>query len=97
MSGASVRVPLTRLPPIRVAHGVASVRITVDVPMTQPPPLQPEPPEITPAPRWVKVIGLLAAILLAVVIVLHVTGNSLGGPGSHGMRHGGTQPGARQP
>jgi hypothetical protein len=34
-------------------------------------------------PRWVSAAVLIAVLLLAVVVVLHLTGNSLGGPGSH--------------
>ena len=64
--------------------------------MTQPQPSPSGPHQITPAPRWVKVLALLAAILLAAVIVLHLTGNSLGGPGSHGIRHVPGQPSSPQ-
>jgi hypothetical protein len=31
----------------------------------------------------VKVLGLLVLLLVLLVAVLHLTGNSLGGPGSH--------------
>jgi hypothetical protein len=34
-------------------------------------------------PRWVKVLGVLVLLLVLLVVVLHLTGNSLGGPGSH--------------
>ncbi len=34
-------------------------------------------------PRWVKVLGVLVLLLILVVAVLHLTGNSAGGPGSH--------------
>lgn len=34
-------------------------------------------------PRWVTLVIIGAVLLLAVVVVLHLTGNSLGGPGSH--------------
>ena len=34
-------------------------------------------------PRWVKVLGILVVLLVLLVAVLHLTGNSLGGPGSH--------------
>jgi hypothetical protein len=34
-------------------------------------------------PRWVKVLGVLVLVLVLLVAVLHLTGNSLGGPGSH--------------
>lgn len=35
------------------------------------------------APRWVKVLALVALLLVVLLAVLHLTGNSLGGPGSH--------------
>lgn len=31
-------------------------------------------------PRWVEALGVVVLVLVA---VLHLTGNSLGGPGSH--------------
>ena len=34
-------------------------------------------------PRWVTAVVAGAVVLLAVVVLLHLTGNSLGGPGSH--------------
>jgi hypothetical protein len=34
-------------------------------------------------PRWVHVLGVLVLLLVLLVVVLHLTGNSLGGPGSH--------------
>ncbi|NEM04998.1 hypothetical protein [Geodermatophilus normandii] len=34
-------------------------------------------------PRWVKVLGVAVLLLVLLVAVLHLTGNSLGGPGSH--------------
>lgn len=30
-------------------------------------------------PRWVKVFGLIAIVLIAVFVVLHLTGHGLGG------------------
>ena len=33
-------------------------------------------------PLWVKVSGIVVAILIALVVVLHLTGNSFG-PGMH--------------
>ena len=33
-------------------------------------------------PLWVKVSGIIIAILIALVVVLHLTGNSFG-PGMH--------------
>jgi ABC-type transporter Mla subunit MlaD len=37
----------------------------------------------TGAPRWVKVFGIIFIVLVLVFVILHLTGNSLGGPGSH--------------
>ena len=34
-------------------------------------------------PRWVKVLGVIFIILVLVFVILHLTGNSLGGPGGH--------------
>ncbi len=34
-------------------------------------------------PRWVTAVIVGAVLLLVVVVVLHLTGNSPGGPGSH--------------
>jgi len=38
------------------------------------------PPSI---PRWVKVFGIIFIVLILLFVILHLTGNSLGGPGSH--------------
>jgi hypothetical protein len=46
------------------------------------------------APRWVKVLGLIGIALVVLVVLLHLTGNSPGGPGSH-MLPG--QPSLQQP
>lgn len=35
------------------------------------------------APRWVKVFAIVALILFAVIVVLHLTGNQLGGHMHH--------------
>lgn len=43
----------------------------------------PEPRSQTARPRWVTGMAVAAVLLLALVVVLHLTGNSLGGPGSH--------------
>ena len=45
-------------------------------------------------PRWVKVFGIIAIVLILLFIVLHLTGNSLGGHGNHTppIEHGGQQP-----
>ena len=34
-------------------------------------------------PGWVKVLGIIAILLVVLVVILHLTGHSLGGPGSH--------------
>lgn len=36
-------------------------------------------------PHWVKVLGIAFIVLIVLVVVLHLTGNSLGGPGMHTM------------
>ncbi len=45
------------------------------------------------APRWVKIFAALIVMLIVVVIILHLTGNSFG-PGMHDMpaTHGVPQP-----
>ena len=37
----------------------------------------------TSTPRWVKVSGIIAIVLVLLFGILHLTGNSLGGPGRH--------------
>jgi hypothetical protein len=34
-------------------------------------------------PRWLKWVGIAFLVLILVLIVMHVTGNSLGSPGGH--------------
>jgi hypothetical protein len=34
-------------------------------------------------PRWVKVFGIIALILVMLFIILHLTGNNFGGHGGH--------------
>jgi hypothetical protein len=53
--------------------------------MTEPSADRDEPIVGRPAgtPRWVKVLGVLVLLLVLLVAVLHLTGNSPGGPGSH--------------
>lgn len=34
-------------------------------------------------PRWVKMVGIVFIVLVLLFVILHLTGNSLGGPGSH--------------
>ncbi|MBC8075173.1 MAG: hypothetical protein H7Y32_03780 [Chloroflexales bacterium] len=36
-------------------------------------------------PRWVTVTGVIIIVLVLLVGILHLTGNSLGGPGMHTM------------
>lgn len=36
-----------------------------------------------PTPRWVKVFAIILIVLVLLFGILHLTGNSLGGPGSH--------------
>jgi hypothetical protein len=53
-----------------------------------------------PTPRWVKVFAGIAIGLVLLFIILHLTGNSLGGPGNHGFSGDHTPPfeqGAPQP
>jgi hypothetical protein len=45
---------------------------------------RPQPPS---APRWVKVFGIVLALVALLVVVLHITGHSPGGHGSHGGTH----------
>jgi len=47
----------------------------------------------TGTPRWVKLFGIVALTLVLLFGILHLTGNSLGGPGSHALpREHGAQP-----
>ena len=34
-------------------------------------------------PRWVKVSAIIFIVLVLLFVILHLTGNSLGGPGGH--------------
>jgi hypothetical protein len=34
-------------------------------------------------PRWVKLFGIIVIVLVLLFVILHLTGNSLGGPGGH--------------
>ena len=45
-------------------------------------------------PRWVKVFGIIALALVLLFVILHLTGNSPGGHGSHTTP---TEPGGQQP
>jgi hypothetical protein len=37
----------------------------------------------TNTPRWVKRIGIVAILLVLLIIILHLTGNSLSNHGNH--------------
>ena len=39
---------------------------------------------VPPMPRWVKLLGIAALLVIVVVVILHLTGN---GFGSHGLPH----------
>lgn len=41
----------------------------------------------TGAPRWVKVFGIIAIVLMLAIVILHLTGHGFGGHGMHGMEH----------
>jgi hypothetical protein len=34
-------------------------------------------------PRWVKIFGIIALVLILLFVILHLTGNSPGGHGGH--------------
>ena len=56
-----------------------------------------EPPDRGPdtsAPRWVKVFGITAIVLVLLFVGLHLTGHSPGGHASHPSL---TEHGAQQP
>jgi len=40
-------------------------------------------PPRAPTPRWVKLFGLVAALLIAALLAMHLSGVGLG-PGMHG-------------
>lgn len=48
----------------------------------------------TSTPRWVKVFGLIALVLVLLFVILHLTGRGRGGPGGHTppIEHGVQQP-----
>jgi len=56
--------------------------------MTNPPPypdtgVGPDCGSSPSTPRWVKVFVIIALVLFLLLIIMHLTGHSLGGPGSH--------------
>ena len=48
-------------------------------------PAKPDRRSPTSTPRWVKVIVIIFIVLVMLFVALHLTGNSLGGPGRHTM------------
>jgi hypothetical protein len=44
---------------------------------------QPDRESTISTPRWVKLFAIITIVLLLLFGILHLTGNSLGGPGSH--------------
>ena len=46
-------------------------------------PVKPNPGSPPSTPRWVKVLVIIFIALVLLVIILHLTGNSFGGPGGH--------------
>ena len=38
-----------------------------------------EPPPYPGTPRWVKVFGIIIAVLVAVFVITHLTGRGMGG------------------
>jgi hypothetical protein len=46
-------------------------------------PIKPDRGSPPSTPRWVKVLGIIFIALVVLVVILHLTGNSLGGPGMH--------------
>ncbi len=46
-------------------------------------PVKPNPGSPPSTPRWVKVLVIIFIALVLLVVILHLTGNSLGGPGGH--------------
>ena len=48
-------------------------------------PAKPDRRSPTSTPRWVKVFGIIFIVLVMLFVALHLTGNSLGGPGRHTM------------
>ena len=46
-------------------------------------PVKPDRGSPPDTPRWVKVFVIIFIVLILAVVILHLTGNSLGGPGGH--------------
>ena len=45
--------------------------------------LEPDHESTTGTPRWVKVFGIITIVLVLVFVILHLTGNNLGGHARH--------------
>ena len=48
-------------------------------------------------PRWVKISGIIVIVLVLLFAILHLTGNSPGGPGGHTPPSSVTGHGVQQP
>lgn len=46
-------------------------------------------------PRWVKVFGIIALVLVLLFIILHLTGNNFGGHGGHTPPSSGIEQGVK--
>ncbi|MDQ0876562.1 hypothetical protein QFZ77_005221 [Paenibacillus sp. V4I3] len=44
-------------------------------------------------PRWVKVFGIIALVLVLLFVILHLTGNNFGGHGGHTLHSSGIEQG----
>ncbi len=70
-----------------------------DTHMTNPPPA----PGDESTPRWVKVLGIIAIVLIVLFVILHLTGNSprghtpSGHPGEHSPPASVTENGEQKP
>lgn len=47
-------------------------------------------------PRWVKVFGVIALVLVLLLVILHLTGNGFGRHGMHTLPFGVHEQGAKQ-
>ncbi|MEO7838430.1 MAG: hypothetical protein ABIU06_03695 [Anaerolineales bacterium] len=46
-------------------------------------PIKPDRGSPPSTPRWLKALVIVFIALILLVVILHLTGNSLGGPGGH--------------
>ena len=59
--------------------------------MADPPPC-PDTDDDVGTPRWVKVFGIIALVLVLLFVILHLTGRGLGGHSYGGHMHGDHSP-----